>query len=279
MDFCRYYRRYFHIGGIYRLGKFLGPVIGGCIGLWFGLRAPFLLLAVLCVLAALVILVFMQADMPTEKEKHEHPGHANIGTVLREQRQILASAGSAQLLGQMIRGGRNTLIPLYAADVLGLDVATIGLIVGIGSFMDMLMVIPAGFVMDKLGRKWAIVPCFGLQALGMLFVPFSLTAVALVFAQVIMGLSNGIGSGSMMTLGSDLAPDDARGEFLGIWRFIGDGGFLAAPIIIGAVADILVLSSAAIVMSGAGFMAAGIFAVFVPETLKKDKQKRQSAST
>ena len=38
-----------------------------------------------------------------------------------------------------------------------------------------------------------------------------------------------IGAGTMLTLGSDLAPRHARGEFLGIWRFIGDGRNAGAP--------------------------------------------------
>ena len=72
-----------------------------------------------------------------------------------------------------------------------------------------------------------------------------------------------------MTLGADLAPRDALGEFLGVWRLIGDGGFMGAPLIVGSVADALDLSFAAVVMAGVGFAAAAVFAYRVPETLQK----------
>jgi hypothetical protein len=50
---------------------------------------------------------------------------------------------------------------------------------------------------------------------------------------------------------------------------IGDGGSMGAPLAVGAVADILDLSTAALVMACAGLAAAGIFAFKVPETLQR----------
>lgn len=267
-------------GGVMRLGKFIGPALGGAFALWFGLRESFLLFGVIVVLALLAATIFVPQEMVSVAAEREKTGkaHDSVGAVLRANREILTVAGTAQLFGQMIRAGRTTLIPLFAADILGLDVGMIGLIVSIGAFMDMLMVFPAGVVMDTFGRKFAIVPCFGIQALGMLMVPFTGSAAGLIVAECIMGLSNGLGSGSMMTLGADLAPAESPGEFLGLWRFIGDGGFMSAPLIVGAIADVVVLPAAALAMTGAGLFSAGMFAFFVPETLRRDKSKRRPAT-
>ena len=95
-------------------------------------------------------------------------------------------------------------------------------------------------------------------------------------AASLIGFGNGLGSGTMMTLGADLAPRGARGEFLGIWRLIGDAGFTGGPIIAGAVADLVVLQAAALTVSGAGLIAAIIFALLVPETLQG---RRRAAET
>lgn len=75
-----------------------------------------------------------------------------------------------------------------------------------------------------------------------------------------------------MTLGSDLAPPEVRGEFLGIWRFIGDIGFSGGPLLVGGIADMLILPAAAIAAAASGFTAALIFGLGVPETLKKQKR-------
>ena len=72
-----------------------------------------------------------------------------------------------------------------------------------------------------------------------------------------------------MTLGTDLAPKDAFGEFIGVWRFIGDVGASSGPLAVGAVAGILSLSASALVLAGIGIASATVFAFGVPETLKR----------
>ena len=123
--------------------------------------------------------------------------------------------------------------------------------------------------MDRFGRKFAIVPCFGIQALGMALVPFAANFAGLLFAAVLIGFGNGLGAGSMMTLGADLSPARSRGEFLGVWRLIGDLGQTGAPLVVGVVAEILVLSSAIWFIAGSGLVSASIFLILVPETLKR----------
>ena len=58
---------------------------------------------------------------------------------------------AAQIFAQMIRAGRQIIVPLYAANELSLSVAEIGSIVSISSAVDMSLFLPAGFLMDKLG--------------------------------------------------------------------------------------------------------------------------------
>ena len=96
----------------------------------------------------------------------------------------------------------------------------------------------------------------------------------MLFAAVLIGIGNGLGSGTMMTLGADLSPPRSRGEFLGLWRLIGDMGHTGAPLVVGVVADALVLSSAIWVIAGSGLAAASIFLFFVPETLQAQDHPR-----
>jgi MFS family permease len=257
-------------GGTTRLGVFLGPAIGGVIAATFGIRAPFLLFAALCAVAFLIVVLFLERTThPPTLRPHASPasGKHPLLAVLREYYRVLLIAGSGQLLAQMIRASRQVIVPLYGAGVLGLDLQTIGLIMSVSSFIDMSMFYPAGVLMDRFGRKHAIVPSFLLQALGMALLPLSTGATALLVFTSIIGLGNGLGSGTMMTLGSDLAPRETLGEFLGVWRLIGDGGSVGAPLMVGGVADTLDLPTAAWVMACVGLVAAGVFAFGVPETL------------
>ena len=48
-------------------------------------------------------------------------------------------------------------------------------------------------------------------------------------AALLAGLANGLSSGIVMTLGTDLAPPGRRGEFLGVWRLLTDAGSVLGP--------------------------------------------------
>ena len=257
-------------GGTHRLGGFIGPAIGGIAAGMLGLRAVFVCVGLVTAVGLILVALFTLNGKREKRKSSAADGHdLHIRSVVTSNYRILASAGTAQIFGQMIRAGRMIVIPLFAAEVLGLAVDQIGLIVSISVAVDFSLFVVAGWLMDRVGRKFAIVPCFGIQALGMALVPFATSYTSLLFAAVLIGIGNGLGAGSMMTLGADLSPSRSRGEFLGVWRLIGDMGHTGAPLIVGVVADLLVLSSAIWVIAGSGLAAASIFLFFVPETLKR----------
>jgi MFS family permease len=252
-------------GGSARVGAFIGPVLGGFLASFYGLRAPFLLYALLAIVALWFAWRYVEAGIGAPRRQNA----PSLRRVLLAQRHIFLTAGTGQLLAQAIRGGRRVLIPLYGGVALGLSVDQIGAVVGVAALFDVLLVLPAGMVMDRWGRKYAIVPSFVVQAIGMALVPLAGGFGALILAASLVGFGNGLSSGSMMTLGADLAPEGEVGEFLGAWRLIGDGGSSGGPLLVGVVAEALGLGVAALAVAGVGALAALTFARRVPETLRR----------
>lgn len=194
---------------------------------------------------------------------------STVGKVLRNHAREFATAGSAQAFAQVIRAGRQLILPLYASSELGLSVEVIGIIGTVSAALDTVMFLPAGMVMDRYGRKFASVPSFVILAAGMALIPLAHNAVELTAVAVLLGFGNGIGAGTMMTLGTDLAPKEEIGEFLGLWRFIGDGGNSAGPLVVGAIAGAIGLGAAALTLAGVGGLAAMTLMLFVQETLQR----------
>jgi MFS family permease len=188
-----------------------------------------------------------------------------VGAMVRTHWRDLSAAGIAQIFAQMIRAGRQLLIPLYGKS-LGIEIGTVGTILSIAAALDVAMFIPAGFMMDRFGRKVAAVPSFAVMAIGMLVVAAAFDFRSLLLGAAIIGFGNGLGSGTMMTLGADLAPPGAVGEFLGFWRLIGDSGQSGGPIIVGTTADLFGLTTTALILSGIGAAAALTLALLVRET-------------
>jgi MFS family permease len=185
---------------------------------------------------------------------------------LTENRGDLAAAGVAQLFAQMIRQGRQLLIPLVGTLMLDLNLAQVGLVMTASAILDMSMFIPAGFLMDRFGRKFAAVPSFAIMAIGIGMVPFADGFGGLMFAGLVIGFGNGLGSGTMMTLGADMAPPGATGEFLGLWRLIGDAGMVAGPLAVGLIATWLGLTGSALALMVAGLLSSAILFFLVKET-------------
>ena len=255
-------------GGVSRIGTFVGPAIGGYVAASTSIQGPFLLFGGIAAVATFIAAIAIEdghTSLPRPKEGHLR----HIAGVFHTNRRALLTAGIGQLFAQAIRNGKTVIVPLYAAEVLGLGYEQIGLIVSISGFIDMSMFYPAGLIMDRFGRKFSIVPSFTLQAIGMALIPFSGEFTTLLLATSLIGFGNGLSSGAMMTFGADLAPREGMSEFLSLWRLIGDGGHLTAPLAIGSIADLVGLSPAAFVIAGIGLSAASIFLFIVPETLHR----------
>ncbi|HEU0163836.1 MAG TPA: MFS transporter [Thermomicrobiales bacterium] len=255
-------------GGLNRIGMFGGPALGGLIATVFGVHISFLITGIMAILALASAMIFMS---PAHLQQMHYAGSARnrwtmVGDTLRNNAGDMAAASIAQLFAQMIRQGRQLLIPLYGATELGLNPAHVGLVMTISSMVDMSMFFPAGIIMDRYGRKFASVPSFAIMAVGIGIVPFASSFFELILVGILIGLGNGLGSGAMMTLGADLAPPKATGEFLGIWRLIGDVGSVVGPLTVGVVGEWLGLHGSSIFLMFAGLCSSVILLKLVKET-------------
>jgi MFS family permease len=255
-------------GGINRIGMFAGPAVGGLVATAASTSASFLLAGAMGLLAFVAAAMFIP--------RTGGPAVVLVGggrkrwdlvlKTLRTNSSDLIAAAVAQLFAQMIRQGRQLLIPLVGVGVIGLNPAEVGIVMTASAVLDMSMFIPAGILMDRFGRKFASVPSFAVMAIGIGMAPFAGSFVGLLIAGLVIGLGNGLGSGTMMTLGSDLAPEGATGEFLGIWRLIGDVGMVAGPLAVGLIAASWGFTGSALTLMVAGFLASGILFFLVKET-------------
>jgi MFS family permease len=123
--------------------------------------------------------------------------------------------------------------------------------------------------MDRKGRKWASVPSVSLLAVGVAAIPLTSSVLALTLVGILIGLANGMGSGLNMTLSSDLAPPDARSEFIGLWRLVGDLGTMGGPMLVAGLTAIATLGVSAVGMGLVGAAGAVLLLAVVPETRAK----------
>ncbi len=261
VDSCVRGRAMSVFGGVTRGAVLAGPILSGVIAARISIEAAFVATGVVTI-AGLVPLALWRASPTTEAEP---TNQSRQPLDLRRYRRILALAGGGQICVMAARQGRFVVLPLLGRDA-GLDVEQIGLLVGVGSFADLVLFPVAGYTMDRFGRLAAIVPAFGLLAAGLFLLSARPTTGGIIAAAVVMGIGNGIGSGSMLTVSSDLAPRHAPSEFLGALGTIRDSGKVAGPIIVGILADNASLSTSSFVLGVIALGAVGLFVFGVGET-------------
>jgi MFS family permease len=253
------------MAGLQRGGALIGPVAGGLLAGFAGYPVAFIVGAASAVVAGATVLAFARAVPP-----HERPDASLAGTmqVLRDQRGVLATAGGSALVLQLMRATRQLLVPLFGQAV-GLDVTTIGLVYSLSAAVDIALFYPSGVLADRMGRKWSAVPSMALYALGLALLPLAGGFLSLLAVAVLLGLANGIGTGIVMIMGADFAHASGRqGQFLGLWRLIGDVGISGAPLLTGTIVKAAGLGAASLTVAGLGFAGVCLMIFGVVETLR-----------
>jgi MFS family permease len=167
-----------------------------------------------------------------------------------------------------MRATRQLLVPLFG-QAAGLDVAAIGIAYSLGTVVDIAMFYPSGVLADRWGRKWSAVPSMLLYALGLGLLPFVGGFNSLLAATLLLGFANGIGTGVVMIIGADFARESSQqGQFLGLWRLIGDLGITLAPLLAGVLVDAASLAVASVAVAGIGLAGTLVMALLVEETLR-----------
>lgn len=250
------------LGGVNRIGNFLGPFIGAGAIVWLDLAGAYWVHIVLASAGWLVLAVI--------RDPHRSPsppaGHAPppVTRIVREHHKVFLTAGVGATCLSVLRVSRHAIIPLWGAHI-GLDPATISVVFGISSAMDMTLFYPAGMVSDRYGRKAIAVPCLSVLALGFLLVPLTSTFWTLAGAGLVMGFGNGMGSGIVMTLGADFSPTVGRASFLGVWRLVSDAGQAGGPLIAAGITALAGLGPASLAIGALGMGGATLFLLAMPE--------------
>jgi MFS family permease len=92
-----------------------------------------------------------------------------------------------------------SILPLYASSRLGLTPKEVGFLFTVSGITVFAMILPAGFIIDKVGRKWATVPSTGIPALAFLLIPLAQNFLQLAVILAFLGISNGLSLGSLAT--------------------------------------------------------------------------------
>ena len=251
------------LGGVNRIGVFIGPFAGAAVMQFLGLAGAYWVGVVAMAAAALLSLTIPDLTTPEVHSGGDPGTQPTLRSVAVSHAGVFLSLGVGILLLSALRSSRQVVIPLWS-DHLGMDATSASLIYGLSGAIDMLVFYPAGKLMDRKGRQWVAIPSTLLMGTALLLIPLTGSFVGLLLAALLIGFGNGISSGLVMTLGADFSPDRGRGQFLGLWRFMADAGSTGGPVLLSGVTALASLGPGISATGILGFAAAAVFAVVIP---------------
>ena len=215
------------LGGAFRGGGFVGPLLGALVISLVGVSAVFWLPVLFSLLAGFILLTTKPGAMADTPPNQGH----SLFFIAKREGYKLRTLGLAATTLTIARTARTIGLPLWALYI-NLPVETAALYIGIAGALDFALFYTSGQVVDRFGRLWAAVPTLAGMAVSLFALTFAQDATGFLIAALALSLSNALGSGLVMVIGADLAPKDARNEFLAFYRLMVDGGIaMTAPAI------------------------------------------------
>jgi MFS family permease len=250
------------LGGVLRIGMFLGPFLAAAAILRWGLSGAYGVGVVALLLSALLAarLPDLPAHAPAAASAQAAP---TLRSTLRDHRSVFLTLGIGVVLVSAVRASRQVVIPLWA-DHLMLNASLTSLIYGLAGAVDMLLFYPAGKVMDQKGRNWVAAPSMLIMGLALVLLPLAHGPWSLLLAALALGIGNGIGAGMIMTIGADHSPLVGRAHFLGVWRLMSDIGASSGPALLSLLTALFSLGAAIVLTGALAFAAAAQLARWIP---------------
>ena len=265
--------------GVFVFAVGLGPIPGGLLGEHFGLQIPFFAYAVL---AAGVTAIAWFAMPETRGYRDAGPAGSATTSLPSSAPAVPTPAGagiawtpfilisSVSFMSFFARTGAVfNVIPLLAEDRMGLTPDRIGLGLGMLSLMGVILAYPSGWLTDRYGRKFVIVPSTVLSGCSLLLFAAADDFSSYLFAAFVWGAAGGIASSSPAAYAADLAPPGRSAWLLSRHRTISDAGYVIGPLLLGGLATLasptLALWTCAALVATVGIA----FWLRAPETLQR----------
>jgi MFS family permease len=224
--------------GMLLLGAIFGPTFGGYLAAIYDIRAPFFAYAIITGLAILPTMT-----LPKLTSSGDESLSLDVRRILNDMREVLSNPSFLLVTFAVFTmfflrtGVRSTLVPLFAANNLGMDSASIGLVLTIGGVTTAITITPIGSISDRIGRKIPLALCLVLTAGITLAIPLSTDLLTLSIAIAIYGAVIGL-QGPSAAYVTDVSPQNKLEISMGLYRMISDAGFVMGPLLLGLLADI-----------------------------------------
>lgn len=251
-----------------RMGMIIGPAVGGLISVLGGLRVIFLFNAATKVAIHFLLFYLVRETNPetTRRSRQAAGGRSNLDFSMFLRKPVLVIALVTFGMSAMTSGAFGALFPVHAQENVGLSAGDIGNMISLAAIVGLIVTFPSGFLMDRFGRKYFLILGLLVLAASAYLLSQITTLQAVIITVMVFGWGQGVTMGGSEVVAIDLAPEDRRGAFLGIWNLFRNVGGIIGPLLVGFSAQIFGFQAAFLSTCAFLVFCALMMAAFGPET-------------
>lgn len=256
--------------GLSSIGWASGPVVGGAITDGPGFRWVFMIYVAVALVVATMAALMERPDVSSPAVPRA--GFFQIGRLSEVHpywRATFVVVVFGTFADHLFRMTLNSLLPLYVVTQRGFSVTEVGTLFGLHGLLSVALILPTGFISDKLGRRAISVPCAALLATSYVAYFFAGTFPLLVLATLVNGLGAGLSNGSKATYSYDVIPEQARGRLQALRRMTTEAAGLFGPMGAGLLVDLSSPGAAFLAFAPLQLVSALLFIFVARESLAR----------
>jgi MFS family permease len=255
------------VAGLFSSGFLVGSVCGpvlGAVTAGLGLAAPFMIYGTALLIAAAVVFFSLRHSSFAAPAVSTEPA-ISLRVVMRE-RAYRAALFSNFATGWAAFGLRIALVPLFVVEALGRGAGIAGLALATFAIGNVSVVIPSGYLSDRIGRRKLLIVGLTVSAASTVLVGFTSSLPVFLAAAYVTGAATGIFISPQQAAVADIVGNKARGgTAVATFQMMADFGSIIGSLVVGQVAEHASFGTAFIV-SGVVLLVAALGWTFAPET-------------
>ncbi|MDT5015231.1 MAG: hypothetical protein QOD39_1391 [Mycobacterium sp.] len=255
------------VAGLFSTGFLVGSVGGpvlGSVTVGLGLTAPFVIYGVALLIAAAVVFFSLRNSAVAAPDDGDEAA-VSVREVLRHP-AYRAALFSNFATGWAAFGLRIALVPLFVVEALGRGTGFAGLALATFAIGNVSVVIPSGYLSDRIGRRKLLILGLTVSAAATVLVGFTSSVPIFLAAAYVTGAATGIFIAPQQAAVADIVGNKARGgTAVATFQMMVDLGSIIGSMVVGQVAQ-RASFSAAFAVSGGILLLAAVGWIFAPET-------------
>ncbi|MCF2136938.1 MAG: MFS transporter [Candidatus Thorarchaeota archaeon] len=246
------------------VGFIIGPMIGGALAQFLGIRLPFVIAAIATLATFVAVMALLVEPAYKFSEEHEKQPEIPLRDVFSRHVKSYTALGMAMFANMFAMGILEVAFLLDAVVRFHVSPLEIGVFFGLIGVFTVIGNVGFGYLSDHHGRKWLIVSGGLIGAVSLYMFMISGDIMGFMFAGIVLAVGMSMRGPTIQALIGDLTDESAYGVVMGTFGAVSNGAYAISPLLSGIMYDSSgdsissLLLAIVVTLAGVGVAAVGL---------------------